>query len=152
MSRRPAAALLVVLLAVSGCSGAGQAAAPGPEESTSAVPTLSPTPSPTPEPTFRDIVQGMYGQAKMAIEASADPTDPVNTAQALGAFVSAVGVLKVEPEREFDLQAIVESAQAAARAYEVAASATGVARAAAVLEAARVKEQLEALVAALPPD
>ncbi len=150
MSRRPAAALLVVLLAVSGCGGEGEAAAPVPGSSAS--PSPSPSPTPEAEPTFRDIVQGMYGQAKMAIEAAPDPTDPATTAQALGAFVSAVGVLKVEPEREFDLQAIVESAQVAARAYEVAASATGVARAALVLEAARAKEELEALVAALPPD
>ena len=150
MSRRPAAALLVVLLAVSGCGDEGEAAPP--VAGASASPSPSPSPIEEPEPTFRDIVQGMYGQAKMAIEGAPDPTDPAATAQALTAFVSAVGVLKVEPEREFDLQEVVESAQAAARAYEVASSATGVARAAEVLEAVRAKEELEAVVAALPPD
>jgi hypothetical protein len=133
MSRRAAALALVLGVGLTGCGGSGSAAAP-------ASPSPVPTVSPTAEATFADDVELRYTQAEQAIGSS---TDPADVAQALGAFVSAVGVATVEEEELVDREVITLAAQAAVRAFELAASKEGVARAAAVLEAQRLRAELE---------
>jgi len=151
--RRAAAAVLVVLL-LAGCSGTAGGPSPDPSSSASASASATPTPTPSVSPTstpgeeFSQEVDDLYALVKRSVEGSGDLA---GSSQVLSAFATTVALVRVPPELAQSRQDVVDAAEAAASAYGTAAGITGaVERAATVRQAVVRLRELERVIRTLP--
>ena len=148
---RAAAAVLAVLL-LAGCSdGGGASADPTPSPvtpSASPTPTPSASPPPTPAEEFSEEVEELYALVKRSVEGSADLAA---SAQVLEAFATTVALVRVPPELVDTRQDVVDAAETAAASYGTAAGITGaVERASAITQAVVRLRELERVIRTLP--
>jgi hypothetical protein len=148
-SLRPAAAALVAIVLLAGCSDGGDASAdPTPGASTSPSPTVSVSPPPTPGEEFSAEVEELYALVKRSVEGSGDLAA---SSQVLDAFATTVALVRVPPELTDARKGVVDAAKTAAASYATAAGITSaVERAAARTQAVVRLRELERVIRTLP--
>jgi hypothetical protein len=150
--RRAAAAVLVVL-ALTGCSGGqatGEVTPSAPPLVVTPLPSPSVTQEPTPQEEFALEVEELYALVKQSVEGS---NDHASSAEVLSAFATTVALVRVEPEQNADRQRVVDAAESAAQSYRTAAGITGgIERAAAVRQAVVLLRELERVIRTLPTE